>query len=431
MANLTQSHILKRYNSSPTNTHNSSDRRSRPHNSKLCGRPRLPRLLGHPRLLDSFCRMPVIKFSQILKVNKIYLTLILMAQDLQLGVARKKAELISEGVILIPPGLRVPYPMSRSTAGPGAGTRGLVFELDGTTRVKLSVLKQNRTKFELRQKDHGENSYQIYKDNELFIENVRIIPTLLHAPSQAFINIASDCIYDCKFCASPQLDRTHQKPQFTNRKWAELIIKAAENNSFESVAITSAVPCSPERTVGDMLEIIELIKSELGGSVPIGVEPYVTDLAELDKLHEAGATELKLNIQSFDRDIFAKICPGLDYDNIMKCLEYGVKVFGRNKVCSNLIIGLGESDESVLECIEFIAGLGAVVNLRAVRVNDFNKQELAKALGHALPPVTPERLLELAKAQHEIFDKFDLKTTEFDTMCHKCGCCDIVPQQDI
>ncbi|MCK5561966.1 MAG: radical SAM protein [Thermoplasmata archaeon] len=355
-----------------------------------------------------------------------------MAQEQNLNIARKKAELISAGRIFIPSGLRVPFPMSRSTAGPGAGTPGLVFLLNAKTRVKLGVIKDNPAKFELRQKESSDNNYQIYKDEELFIDNVRIVPTLLHAPSQAFINIASECIYDCKFCASPQLDRnTLKKPQFSNQKWAELIIKAAADKNFESVALTSAVPCSPERTVDDMIEIMKLVKAELGEAVPIGVEPYVTEFAEIDKLFEAGATELKLNIQSYDRDIFTRICPGLDYNNILKCIEYGVKVFGRNKVCSNLIIGLGESNENVLEGIEHLARLGVVVNLRAVRVNDYNKQELENALGFELQPVEPERLLNLAKAQQELLEAHNLKTTSFDTMCHKCGCCDIVPQQDI
>jgi biotin synthase-related radical SAM superfamily protein len=352
---------------------------------------------------------------------------------IDLELARKKAELISVGCIYIPTEIKVPFPMSRSTAGPGAGTPGLVFSLENKMRAKLGVVKDKITKFELREvANDNTNKYQIYKDGELFIDNVQIVPTLLHAPSQAFINIASNCIFDCKFCASPHLDPNDiKKPQYTNQDWADLIIKTSKNNNFESVALTSAVPASPEQTVDDMLEIITKVKTALGEAVPIGVEPYVTELQELDRLHDVGATELKLNIQSYDRNIFELICPGLDFEKILKCIEYGVKVFGRNNVCSNLIIGLGETDEKVIAGIEHLAKMGAVVNLRALRTNDYNIPNLTEAIGHKPEPISPDRIFKLAHAQKEIFEKYNLTTTSFKTMCHKCKCCDLVPEHDI
>ena len=45
------------------------------------------------------------------------------------------------------------------------------------------------------------------------------------------------------------------------------------------------------------------------------------------------------------------------------------------------------------------------------------------------PSHTP--VLELAKKQKEIFNKHGLTTKEFNSMCHRCKCCDIVPQQDV
>jgi biotin synthase-related radical SAM superfamily protein len=352
-----------------------------------------------------------------------------MIQKINSDIPRKKAELIQEGRIFIPSDIRVPFPLSKSTAGPGAGTPGLVFSLDGKTRVKLGVVKERTTRFRLSMVD---DKYQIYKNNELFLDEVKLVPTLLHAPCQAFINIDNQCIFNCKFCASPHLDPTKLKhAKFTNKKWAELIINASKDKNFESVAITSAVPVSPSKTVQDMVEIIDKVRDEIGDGVPIGVEPYITELSDIDKLYEAGATELKINIQSYDRDIFKVICPGLDYNSILQALEHGVKIFGKNKVCSNLIIGLGESDENVVEGIEFMAKLGVVVNLRTVRVNDYNRAGLTEALGYEPAAVEPDRLLKLASAQKDIFEKFELTTLGFKTMCHKCGCCDIVPQFDI
>jgi biotin synthase-related radical SAM superfamily protein len=64
-------------------------------------------------------------------------------------------------------------------------------------------------------------------------------------------------------------------------------------------------------------------------------------------------------------------------------------------------------------------------------VNDYNRKGLSEALNREPEPVEPDRMLKLAIIQQEILNKYRLKTGEFKTMCHKCGCCDIVPQVDI
>jgi len=43
----------------------------------------------------------------------------------------------------------------------------------------------------------------------------------------------------------------------------------------------------------------------------------------------------------------------------------------------------------------------------------------------------PDRLLRLAKAHKEILQEHRLDARDLNTMCQKCGCCDIVPFRDI
>ena len=70
----------------------------------------------------------------------------------------------------------------------------------------------------------------------------------------------------------------------------------------------------------------------------------MSELSQIDRLKEAGADEIKLNLETFDPEIFKKVCGELDLDWIMEALEHAVEVFGRGKVTSNIIIGMGESD---------------------------------------------------------------------------------------
>ncbi len=354
-------------------------------------------------------------------------------------IAAKKTELINHGKINIPKGLALPFYPSRSTAGPGAGRQALVFSFYGT-RVKLAIVRDGSARFSLKRNEKMEigkdknricaqgKPYIILKNDEIFLYEVAIEPTIMHAPGQAFINLTSECIYDCSFCVTPKLDKKNKPP--TPGRWIELILAHAEKSGLESVAITSGVAISPHTTVLDMVKVITGVRKKLP-EIPIGVEPYVTEKGDVDLLYQAGANEIKINLETPNKGIFEKICPGMDYAGIKKALSYSVSVFGCNKVCSNLIIGLGETDDELLAAVEDLAKAGIVVTLRAIRINELNKPKLKGALGLVPKPVAPERLLELAKKQKEILDRYKLSTTEFKTMCHRCRCCDIVPQQDL
>jgi biotin synthase-related radical SAM superfamily protein len=153
-------------------------------------------------------------------------------------------------------------------------------------------------------------------------------------------------------------------------------------------------------------------------------------LEQIDALKQAGADEIKLNIETFDRGIFEKVCGGQDLDWILQTIEHAVEVFGRGKVTSNIIVGLGENDESVIAGIETLARMGCVVTLRPLKTNDLNRNRLKEALGE-WDPLTEERLMRLVSKQKEILARHGLSTLTFQTMCHACTCCDIVPFKDL
>lgn len=338
---------------------------------------------------------------------------------------RKKAALIYSGKIYVPDSIELPYALSSSTAGPGAGGKALALSF-GETRLKLGVTKDENTEFSLVKKD---DSYQIMKGEDVFVGEVTIIPTLLHAPNQAFVNLYDECIYNCAFCPTPNLDDDKRKNRGVEEA-ARLIIEAAKNPDFQSIAITSGVLGSPGKTLDDMILVLEKVRLELP-DVEIGVEPYVEFKEDIQRLKDAGATEIKINIESYDREIFGRICPDLDYELILVMLEEAVKIFGRGRVATNILLGFGESDESVLEGIEHFAGIGVVPGLRVLRLNDFNRERIIRVIGHDVDKVSQERMLRLAHAQKEILKKHGLAIQSFRTMCHKCGCCDIVPGRDV
>lgn len=338
--------------------------------------------------------------------------------------AMKKAMLIAGGPVLIPEDFKLPFHPSRSTAGPGAGKVSIVFSFEGL-RVKKEISREHG-EFELVRSDQG---LSLWREGRVFVEKVEIQPTIFHSPEQAFFNLDTDCIYDCKFCSSRKLDKRIVKNLDLDRI-VDLVLKASERKDFKAVAFTSAVVDSPSKSVGRMCYVITRVREQLDPSIPIGVEPYVGSFDDIDRLRAAGADEIKINIETYDRTIFQKICGKLDFDWIMKAIGYAAQIFGVGRVCSNIIIGLGETDENVLEGVDALARIGCVATLRPLRVNDLNRRALEEAIG-PLQPVKPERMIRLAEEQRMIFDLYDLDPRSFRTMCHSCTCCDIVPYIDL
>lgn len=337
--------------------------------------------------------------------------------------ARLKAELLAGGAVRIPREFRLPFLPSRSTAGPGAGLTSVVFSFGGTRAKK--AISRDKGEFEL---VRDGDRLSIRRNDKLTIKDVTLIPTLLHAPYQAFVNIESRCIYDCKFCNTPRLLPNATK-NLSDDKIVQMILEASKKEDFESVAFTSAVFESPTGTVERMAGLVQRVR-ELLPRTPIGVEPFATRPDEIDLLKDAGADEIKINIETFDRDIFDKVCAKMDFDLILHAINHSCEVFGRNKVCSNIIFGLGETDENVLEGVKVLANMGAVATLRALRRNEHNISELEKVLGR-LEPATPERMLQLARDQKKILRRHHLTPLAFRTMCHACLSCDIVPFWDV
>ena len=338
---------------------------------------------------------------------------------------QKKAELIANSKLFIPENIKLPYPLDRSTAGPGSGSLSIALTFDNKN-IKLTVSKDENEPFSLK-KENGQ--FHIIKKNNIFLENVKIIPILFHAPKQAFINIESKCIYNCAFC---NLTDTKQEilQKYNEQRFVELILKASSRTDFKSVALTGGVYPTNDIITKKMCYIVKNIRKKLP-NIPIGVEPCISSKKEILSLKKAGANEIKINLQIPDKDLFEKICPHLDYENIASMLEGAVSIFGKGNVTSNILYGLGEDDDTVVQTVEKLAKIGVVPTLRKIRINKFNKEKIENALSCKVPKDSTDRIIELALKQKQILERYGLTTKTFKTMCHKCGCCDIVPFWDL
>jgi hypothetical protein len=343
------------------------------------------------------------------------------------GLAIKKAELIEAGRVRLAIGTRLPVFPIRDHGGPTSTERHMVLS-SGRMVVKLAIEEaegMDRTPFVL-EPARTKGRFHLIKRGDVFLDDVEVLPVAMHAPGQAFMNLDERCSCGCLFCSSTGLAGDALTIDYPASRWVEILMKAREVHDIEAVALTSGTGPDIRRTIALYIDVIRSIKQR-HPDMPIGVEPNATTREDLVAMHDAGAEELKLNVQVLDDVLFKKACPRLDKALIMRMLKAGVEVFGRNRVASNVIIGLGERDEDVLKGVEDLARMGVAANIRSLRVAGPVMERLA-GLHH---PVSAERMLGLALAQKGIFKRHGLDPTLFKTMCHRCGCCDICVGKDI
>lgn len=215
----------------------------------------------------------------------------------------KKAELIHGGAIRLPEGLELPVRLSCSTAGPGAGSSSIVLAY-GKYRVKKPVT-YGEGDFDL--VPVGGDKYALYRDGELFQDGVQIQPVIRHCPNQAFFNLDQHCMYHCAYCTSPVLDPSLDK-RLTTEKILAMIDESMQVRKFKTVAFTSGVVGSTAQTVDRMCDVVKAVR-ELYPKIVIGVEPYVSEAGQIAQLREAGANEIKINIECATKEILDRGVP--------------------------------------------------------------------------------------------------------------------------
>lgn len=317
---------------------------------------------------------------------------------------RLKAALLEQGSVRLAGDDADAY-ISRSAAGPSAGSAGSVFFAVGNRRVRLGVDPASPVTLV---HDGGGAASLFVADERL---RGRLEPAALHCPRQAYITVTGACIFGCRYCPVPSLAG--------RRKPVEEIVRLVESvqDRIDAVSITSGVASTVEEEEEYVLGVVRALRRF---DLPIGVSIYPTPDTPR-RLHDLGVAEVKFNLETATPALFAQLCPGLDRDAVWEALRQSVALFGRGRVFSNVIVGLGETDEELERCIDDLVRLGVIPVIRPLSP----AADLAN-----LPRPSAERLLRIFDAHKQALQRAGLHPEEALTMCSACTACDLVPGRD-
>lgn len=333
------------------------------------------------------------------------------------NIALIKATMLSEAKIKLD--TNIDEQELYSSTGNMGKNRWIFIRLSEDSRVRMSI--SETANLALLKSDTNDYFIQNTQTHEIIIKHVMIERILVHAPEQLFFLLYKDCSSGCLFCP---LTYTSNNSYYT---WEKIRHKILKNISHEIKSISYTTSCPPGKTQDELVEEIADIVSNtrelIGEGIPLGASLKTPSKRQLLRLKEAGTTEIRLNIEIYNMRLAQYLMPNKNLDKILHSIEHAVTIFGKEKVSSNIIIGLGESDDDILDGVNRLAEIGALSTLYPYDpIEGLNKQ-FKRPLS--------DRIYNLAVEHKKILQKYNLDPLGAKTMCCACAASHLYPGKDI
>jgi radical SAM protein (TIGR04043 family) len=245
---------------------------------------------------------------------------------------------------------------------------------------------------------------------------------LLHLDSIAS-TVVQRCIYwgtpeQCRFCGI-ELTRGEQTiPVKTPAQLAEVCSAAHELDGAVDVTLTTGSLNRRDRGALYISMCAAAIKEASGLPIQVQFEPP-DDPAVLEHVRDAGVDAVGIHVETFDPEVLARVAPGkavCGVEGYFRCWERAIEVFGRGRVTTYVILGMGERREAIEEGCRRAIELGVypfVVPLRPV----------PGTLIEDVPPPDPDDVAEVYRSVSAMLAESDLDHLDAGAGCARCQAC--------
>lgn len=219
----------------------------------------------------------------------------------------------------------------------------------------------------------------------------------------------------CKFCSLKPTRKTvadELEDIFENDRLAEAT-RLFQNTPWRDiplVSITAGTARTDEETQRGIIEKIRTVYIALDPKIPIHALVHPPhNFALIDEYRDVGVTSIAFNIEVYDRDLFAKICPGkkrdYGYHKWMEAVRHARDVFGPYNVFCGLVWGLEPAENVKRAHREYLDhGIGITSNI-------FHNDP--KTPMRRYPHPSEEFIMDIAHDQQELYDLYPDARTIF------------------
>ncbi|MER7251351.1 MSMEG_0568 family radical SAM protein [Kribbella sp. NPDC000426] len=253
---------------------------------------------------------------------------------------------------------------------------------------------------------------------------------LLHGRDVLATTVVQTCIrYDestrCRFCSIEESLRTGATiAAKTPAQLAEVAEAAVRLDGVTQMVMTTGTTTGKDRGARNLVRCVRAVLQAVPGlPIQVQIEPP-GDLAVLADLREAGATSIGIHVESLDDAVRRRWMPG---KSTVGLAEYhaawreAVRVFGRNRVSTYLLVGMGEDPDELVAGAKGLIEQGVypfVVPLRPMAGT------LARADG--VQPPDPAVVLDVTARVADLLTAAGMRGADQGAGCAACGACSLL-----
>ncbi|WP_244524405.1 MSMEG_0568 family radical SAM protein [Trujillonella endophytica] len=232
----------------------------------------------------------------------------------------------------------------------------------------------------------------------------------------------------CRFCAiEASLAAGSTTAVKTPAQLAEVAEAAVRLDGVRQVVLTTGTTTGRGRGARHLARCVRAVTAAVPG-LPVQVQcepPAPGDLGVLRELHDAGATAIGIHVESLDEAVRRRWMPGkatvpmAQYD---AAWDEAVRVFGRNRVSTYLLVGLGEDPDELVAGALRLAERGVypfVVPYRPLA----GTLAAADGVGAPAPALLDDVTTRVAAGLRRI----GMRGADQGAGCAACGACSALP----
>jgi radical SAM protein (TIGR04043 family) len=226
----------------------------------------------------------------------------------------------------------------------------------------------------------------------------------------------------CRFCTIEESLRAGTTMQVKRpAQLAEVAEAAVRLDGVRQLVMTTGTSNGPDRGAKHLARCVRAVRAAVPDlPIQVQIEPP-RGLGWIARLREAGTTTIGIHVESLDDDVRRRWTPGkatVPLERYEVVWKEAVRVFGRNRVSTYLLIGLGEDPDELVGGARRLIGMGVypfVVPYRPLAGS------LAAADGAPAP--SPDLVADITGRVAQALRRAGMRGSDQQAGCAACGAC--------